>query len=117
MQSRANRGDYSLTAVSFRPKAPQPRLIRFAHTACILLPPSTTVSTSGCKLQVIAWSDPNDLLSWDVPTIEGADVVNIHVRNSGFKIVPFLVSPNGAHANYAKNKKILSRIFKPNPKP
>jgi hypothetical protein len=67
--------------------------------------------------QIIAWSDPNDLLSWDVPNIEGVDVVNIHVRNSGFKILPFLVLPNSAHANYAKNQKILSRIFKPNPKP
>jgi hypothetical protein len=67
--------------------------------------------------QIIAWSDPNDLLSWDIPNIEGVDVVNIHVRNSGFKIAPLLVSPNSAHANYAKNQKILSRIFKPNSKP
>jgi hypothetical protein len=74
---------------------------------------SSTVPTP----QIIAWSDPNDLLSWDVPNIEGVDVVNIHVRNSGFKILPFLVLPNSAHANYAKNQKILSRIFKPNPKP
>ena len=32
-------------------RAPRPRLIRFAHTACNLPPPGTTVSTSGCKPQ------------------------------------------------------------------
>src|SRR6266700_8063498 len=32
-------------------RALRPRLIRFAHTACNLPPPGTTVSTSGCKPQ------------------------------------------------------------------
>ena len=63
--------------------------------------------------QIIAWSDPNDLLSWDVPHIDGVNVVNIHVRNSGFKIPPFVVWPTGAHDNYAKNSKVLRVIFKP----
>jgi hypothetical protein len=40
--------------------------------------------------QIIAWSDPNDLLSWEVPDIEGVRVVNIRVRNSGFKIPPLI---------------------------
>lgn len=74
---------------------------------------SSTVPTP----QIIAWSDPNDLLSWDVPNIEGVKVVNIHVRNSGFKIAPFVVSPTSAHANYAKNQKVVSRILKPHPQP
>lgn len=63
--------------------------------------------------QIIAWSDPNDLLSWQVPEIEGVHVVNIPVQNSGFKIPPFLESPTGAHANYAKNREVLRRILKP----
>lgn len=67
--------------------------------------------------QIIAWSDPNDLLSWDVPDIEGVRVVNLRVRNSGFKIAPFIASPVSAHANYGKNQKIMSRIFKPNSTP
>ena len=65
--------------------------------------------------QIIAWSDPNDLLSWDVPEIEGVHVVNISVRNSGFKIPPFLESPTGAHANYANNREVLRLILKPSP--
>lgn len=63
--------------------------------------------------QIIAWSDPDDLLSWDVPEVEGVHVENIHLRNSGFKIMPFIAFPTSAHANYAKNSKVLSRILKP----
>ena len=65
--------------------------------------------------QIIAWSDPNDLLSWEVPQIDGAHVVNITVRNSGFKLPPFLESPTAAHANYAKNREILRMILKLSP--
>ena len=65
--------------------------------------------------QIIAWSDPNDLLSWNVPAIAGVRVVNIPAHNAAFKIPPFLVSPTGAHANYAQNRKILRAIFEPTP--
>ncbi|MGC2300341.1 MAG: hypothetical protein WA476_16145, partial [Acidobacteriaceae bacterium] len=63
--------------------------------------------------QIIAWSDPNDLLSWFVPAIAGVHVVNLPVRNAAFRLPPFLVSPTGAHANYAENRNILRVIFKP----
>lgn len=66
--------------------------------------------------QIIAWSDPNDLLSWNVPAIDGVRVVNITVSNAAFKLPPLLVSPTGAHANYAQNRKILRTIFAPTPK-
>jgi hypothetical protein len=65
--------------------------------------------------QIIAWSDPNDLLSWEVPQINGVHVVNITVRNSGFKLPPFFESPIAAHANYAKNREVLRMILKPSP--
>jgi hypothetical protein len=65
--------------------------------------------------QIIAWSDPNDLLSWEVPEIEGVHVVNISVHNSGFKIPLFLESPTSAHANYAQNRQVLRLILKPSP--
>lgn len=67
--------------------------------------------------QIVAWSDPNDLLSWEVPKMEGVHVVNISVQNSGFKIPPFLESPTSAHANYAKNREVLRMILKPSPQP
>ncbi len=64
--------------------------------------------------QIIAWSDPDDLLTWNVPRIKNTDikVVNLHVCNSGFKLPPFLVWPTGAHDNYARNKKVLQVILK-----
>ena len=65
--------------------------------------------------QIIAWNDPNDLLSWKVPQIDGVHVVNLTVRNSGFKLPPFLESPTAAHANYAKNREVLRMILKPSP--
>ncbi|HUB18225.1 MAG TPA: hypothetical protein VL990_06300 [Acidobacteriaceae bacterium] len=65
--------------------------------------------------QIVAWSDPNDLLSWNVPAIGGVHVVNISVHNAAFRIPPLIVSPTGAHANYAENRKILRAIFAPTP--
>ncbi|HEV2400224.1 MAG TPA: hypothetical protein VGS27_25015 [Candidatus Sulfotelmatobacter sp.] len=65
--------------------------------------------------QIVAWSDPNDLLSWEVPQIDGVRVVNIKVQNPGFKLSPFIGSPTSAHANYAKNRKVLRLILKPSP--
>jgi hypothetical protein len=50
-----------------------------------------------------------------VPAIAGVHVVNISVRNAAFKIPSLLVSPTGAHANYAQNRKILRAIFAPTP--
>ncbi len=65
--------------------------------------------------QIIAWSDPDDLLSWNVPQIDPVRVVNLHVHNSAFRIPPLLVWPTGAHANYAKNPRVLRVIFEPTP--
>jgi hypothetical protein len=65
------------------------------------------------KPRIIAWTDPNDLLSWEVPQINGVDVVNIKVRNSGFKLGPLFESPIAAHANYANNREVLRMILKP----
>lgn len=65
--------------------------------------------------QIIAWSDPNDLLSWEVPQIDGVSVVNIKVENPGFKLPPLLRSPTSAHANYAKNRDVLRMILMPSP--
>ena len=65
--------------------------------------------------QIVAWSDPNDLLSWEVPPIDGVHVVNIRVQNPGFELPPYLASPTSAHANYAKNREILRMILKPSP--
>jgi hypothetical protein len=66
--------------------------------------------------QIIAFNDASDLLTWSVPDIAGARVVNISVRNSGFKIPPLLEEPIGAHGNYAQDETVFRTIFKPTQK-
>jgi hypothetical protein len=61
---------------------------------------------------IFAWSDPSDLLSWEVPEIYGVSVKNTQVRNPGWKkLPPFLAWPIDSHDNYAGNKKVLQAIF------
>ena len=45
--------------------------------------------------------------------IAGARVINISVRNSGFKIPPILNEPIGAHGNYVGDESVFRTIFKP----
>jgi hypothetical protein len=63
--------------------------------------------------QIIAFNDASDLLTWSLPEIAGARVINISVRNSGFKIPPFLKGPIGAHGNYVGDESVFRTIFKP----
>jgi hypothetical protein len=63
--------------------------------------------------QIIAFNDASDLLTWSLPEIAGARVINISVRNSGFKIPPFLEGPSGAHGNYVGDESVFRTIFKP----
>jgi hypothetical protein len=65
--------------------------------------------------QIIAWSDPDDLLTWRVPCLPSVRVVNLRVRNAGFKFPPFFAWPLGAHDNYAENRKVFRVIFSPTP--
>jgi hypothetical protein len=66
--------------------------------------------------QIVAWSDPDDLLTWRVPCLPSVRVVNLRVRNAGFKIPPFFVWPLGAHDNYAENRKVFRVIFSSTPR-
>jgi len=62
------------------------------------------------KVQVVAWSDPSDVVTFRVPKIGDVDVVNLYVRNAArwFGIVE---SPKAAHSNYAKNMDVLRVMF------
>jgi hypothetical protein len=86
-----------------------------AHWRCKRELYMTQQASTAHAPQIVAWSDPNDLLSWEVPQIEGVHIVNIRVQNSGFKIPPLIESPTGAHANYAKNREVLRLILQPTP--
>jgi hypothetical protein len=62
------------------------------------------------KVQVVAWSDPSDLLTWRVPRIGEVDVLNFYVQNATHWFWLF-ESPTGAHDGYAKNKIVLRHMF------
>jgi hypothetical protein len=62
------------------------------------------------KIQVVAWSDPGDLLTWRVPPIGDVNVVNLYVQNA-MHWFWLLESPTGAHDDYAENKQVLRVIF------
>lgn len=66
---------------------------------------------SQSRPQVVAWSDPSDLLSWWVPQIEGVSVQNIPIKNASHWF-GLIERPLAAHDNYAKNKCVLRAIFK-----
>jgi hypothetical protein len=62
------------------------------------------------KLQVVAWSDPSDVLTWRVPRIGNVDVVNLYVQNAPHWFFLF-ESPSAAHGDYAANKDVLRTMF------
>jgi hypothetical protein len=62
------------------------------------------------KVQVVAWSDPSDVITFRVPKIGDVDVVNLYVRNA-HRWFGLFESPSAAHADYAKNKDVLRVMF------
>ncbi|MGD1062573.1 MAG: hypothetical protein ABR860_04865 [Terracidiphilus sp.] len=63
------------------------------------------------KVQVVAWSDPSDVITFRVPKIGDVDVVNLYVHNA-HRWFGFFESPGAAHTDYAKNKDVLRVMFK-----
>lgn len=64
--------------------------------------------------QIVAFSDPSDLLTFDMPKIDDVHVVNIHVRNA-CNLFGIFSNPVTAHTGHSQNTKdVLRRLFKPN---
>lgn len=62
------------------------------------------------KMQIVAFSDPSDLLTWRVPKLRDVDVVNVYVQNA-FHWFWLFESPTGAHDNYASNRNVMRVMF------
>lgn len=62
------------------------------------------------KVQVVAWSDPSDVITYRVPKIGDVEVVNLYVKNAA-RWFGLLESPRKAHAYYAKNIDVLRVMF------
>lgn len=66
------------------------------------------------KKQVIAFSDPSDLLTYRVPKISGWVVANVYVNNSwGF--LGLFKEPTKAHIGHVNNKYVLDILFRKAP--
>jgi hypothetical protein len=61
--------------------------------------------------QVVAWSDPSDLLTWCVPEMKPLTIVNLYVRNTWWHWI--LANPQKAHGNYDSNKHVLGIMMSP----
>jgi hypothetical protein len=62
------------------------------------------------KVQVVAWSDPSDVITFLVPRIGDVDVVNLYVQNA-HRWFGLFESPGAAHSDYAKNKDVVRVMF------
>ncbi len=62
------------------------------------------------KVQVVAWSDPSDVITYRVPRIGDVEVVNLYVKNAT-RWFGLIESPRKAHAGYAKNIDVLRVMF------
>jgi hypothetical protein len=62
------------------------------------------------KVQVVAWSDPSDVITYRVPKIGDVEVVNLYVKNAT-RWFGLIESPREAHADYAKNIDVLRVMF------
>ena len=63
--------------------------------------------------QVVAWSDPSDLLAWCLPDMKPLTVVNLYVRNTWWHWL--IARPAAAHNNYASNKQVLRMMMSAEP--
>lgn len=66
--------------------------------------------------QIIAWSDPSDLLSWNVPDLHSVVVKNLTVKNATHWFW-LIENPAAAHANYATNHRVITTMLKPSKPP
>ena len=62
--------------------------------------------------QIIAWSDPSDLISWNVPDLNTVLVKNLTVKNATHWFW-LIENPAAAHANYATNHRVITAMLKP----
>jgi hypothetical protein len=60
--------------------------------------------------QIIAFNDPSDLLTFDVPAISGAKVVNLYDRNA-WRFLGLFESPTAAHTGHSRNPAVLKTMF------
>ena len=61
--------------------------------------------------QVVAWSDPSDLLTWRIPGMKGLMIDNLYVRNTFWRWI--VARPIAAHVNYDRNRDVIRVMMSP----
>ncbi len=59
----------------------------------------------GIEKQIVAFSDPSDILTFNVPAIAGVNVVNLYDRQ-GFDLLGIVADPVAAHTGHSKNEAV-----------
>jgi hypothetical protein len=73
-------------------------------------PNRAELERAGKYAQIIAFSDPSDMLTFDVPAIANSKVVNLHDRNS-FRWFGLVENPSKAHTGHSSNPDVLKTMF------
>jgi hypothetical protein len=71
---------------------------------------ATTNAPPGSEKQIVAFSDPGDILTFKIPRIDGAEVVNAYVKND-FRWFGLFEWPITAHMNYISSDEVLRTVF------
>ncbi len=80
------------------------------HLAAWVNARNRRIASSGAEAEpparIIAWNDPSDLLTWEVPPMCGLVVENHIVKNS-FSWFGLIESPTKAHDYYGLNRRVM----------
>ena len=83
----------------------------WADLRCSYLSSLPGASGECARPEIVAFSDPSDLLTWTVPKLPTVEVRNVAVRNAT-RWFGLFASPTKAHSGYAKQKSILELMLK-----
>ena len=100
-------GQPARPAAGVAPASPLGALSDWAHK-----PSAQLVSaTAGLEKQIIAFSDPSDILSFNVPRLKDVTVVNLYDRQ-GFNLFGLLADPVAAHTGHAGNEAVWKILLR-----
>lgn len=98
--------------VTLAPAAPAPQVSPFAVLSQWAQRPAARpeLALAPRPRQVIAFSDPSDALTYNVPPVPGAIVVNVYDRNE-FDWFGLIADPIAAHSGHSRNPAVLKMMF------
>jgi len=102
--------DVNSKLLDFAPDSPSQSISPFSALQDWARQKPDEFTATGKVRQVVAFSDPSDILTFYVPAIEGAKVVNLYDRN-GFNWFGLFENPVTAHTGHSGNKQVLKKLF------